>query len=99
MAVEDYMLPCLNKKLLGIECFGCGSQRALLMVFKGDFVGAFQLFPAIYPMIFLFILIEYSIFNPQKKLGNWILWVGIITATTMTTSYYIKYPLFDLITH
>lgn len=97
MTIEEYMLPCLNKKLLGIECFGCGSQRALLLILKGDFVEAFKMFPAIYPMLILFLLIGFSIFNPQKKLGNWVLYIGIFTALTMVVSYYIKYPLLELI--
>ena len=52
--MEEYMLPCLNKKLLGFECFGCGIQRALALILEGDFIGAFYMYPAIYSLIAMF---------------------------------------------
>ena len=32
--IEEYMLPCLNKKLFGFECLGCGLQRSIVLLFK-----------------------------------------------------------------
>ena len=46
--MEEYMLPCMHKKLWGIDCIGCGTQRAAYMVTQGEFVSAFKMFPAIY---------------------------------------------------
>jgi len=40
------MLPCLNKKLFGVDCMGCGLQRAIALIFQGEFVAAFQMYPA-----------------------------------------------------
>ncbi|GAA0744060.1 MULTISPECIES: DUF2752 domain-containing protein [Flavobacteriaceae] len=51
---EDYMLPCLNKKLFGFECMGCGMQRSVALILEGDFIGAFFMYPAIYTLILLF---------------------------------------------
>lgn len=45
------MLPCLTKKYLGVECLGCGFQRAFLLVLKGEFAQAFYLYPPIYPLL------------------------------------------------
>ncbi len=50
---EDFMLPCLNKQLFGIECLGCGIQRAAALLFKGEFIAAFKMYPAIYSLILL----------------------------------------------
>ena len=96
MALEDYMLPCLNKKLFGIECFGCGSQRALLMVFQGDFVGAFKMFPAVYPMLFFFLFLALNFIDKKRNYSNIIIGLGIFTAIVMIVSYYLKYPIFRL---
>lgn len=54
---EDLMLPCLTKKFFGFECFGCGSQRAAVLLFQGEFAAAFKMYPAIYTLILLFALI------------------------------------------
>jgi hypothetical protein len=39
--MEDYMIPCMNKTLFGVDCMGCGTQRALAFLLKGEFVEAF----------------------------------------------------------
>ncbi len=49
--MEDFMLPCLNKKFFGIECLGCGFQRATALLYNGDFVAAFKMYPAIYTLL------------------------------------------------
>lgn len=58
---EEYMLPCLNKKLLGFDCMGCGMQRSLALIFQGDLVAAFHMYPAIYTLLLLlgFIVVNY----------------------------------------
>jgi Protein of unknown function (DUF2752) len=62
--MEDYMLPCLNKKLFGIECLGCGIQRATALLFEGEFVAAFKVYPAIYTLI---LLVLFLLFNLTVK--------------------------------
>ena len=49
--LEDFMLPCLNKQLFGIDCLGCGIQRATALLFKGEFIAAFKIYPAIYSLL------------------------------------------------
>ena len=51
------MFPCMTKTLFGFECFGCGLQRAVLLLFRGEFVDAFRMYPAIYSLILLFALL------------------------------------------
>lgn len=60
------MLPCLNKTLFGFECMGCGFQRSLLAIFQGQFLKAFVLYPAIFPIITLLTLIVISKFYKFK---------------------------------
>ncbi len=94
MALEDYMLPCLNKKLFGIECFGCGSQRAIMMVFQGDFAGAFKMFPAVYTLLLFFLFLAINFIDKKRNYSNIIIGLAIVTAITMFVSYYLKYPIF-----
>lgn len=64
--LENYMIPCVNKKILGIECLGCGMQRAAVFLFSGDFVAAFKMFPAIYTLFFLGVFLLINIFIKIK---------------------------------
>ena len=54
MHLEKYMIPCLSKTLFGIECLGCGFQRALLLLLKGEWSAAFVMYPAVYSMLAMF---------------------------------------------
>lgn len=88
--MEEYMLPCLNKKLLGFECFGCGIQRALALILEGDFIGAFYMYPAIYSLILLFGLIIFNAFK-NVKLGTKIITIlAILNGIIIVTSFTIK---------
>ena len=87
---EDYMLPCLNKKFFGVECFGCGLQRSVILLFQGEFIAAFKMYPAIYTLIlfvgFLILNLVYKfIYAERIKLILVVLNVVIIV-----TSYIIK---------
>ncbi|MFI1771492.1 DUF2752 domain-containing protein [Thalassobellus citreus] len=84
------MLPCLNKKLFGVDCMGCGMQRAALLVFKGEFVEAFYMYPAIYTLILLFGFIVLNIFFKFKHSNKVIAALAILTVLTIITSYIIK---------
>jgi len=64
--MEEFMLPCLNKKLFGVECLGCGIQRATALLFRGEFVAAFKTYPAIYTLIFLLVFLIVNIWVKFK---------------------------------
>ena len=84
------MLPCLNKKLLGFECMGCGVQRAVALIFQGEFTAAFQMYPAIYSLIALFMCIGINIFFKFKNSNKIIGALAILTVATIIISYTIK---------
>ncbi|WP_228530254.1 DUF2752 domain-containing protein [Tamlana sp. I1] len=88
--MEEYMLPCLNKKYLGFECFGCGIQRALALILEGDFISAFKMYPAIYTLIILFGIISIHAFK-NLKYGNKIITVfAIVNGLIIVTNFIIK---------
>jgi hypothetical protein len=84
------MLPCLNKKLLGFDCFGCGLQRSAYLVFQGEFVAAFKMYPAIYPLILLFALIGINFFFKFEHSNKIINILAIVTIATIILNYVIK---------
>ncbi|SHI79224.1 Protein of unknown function [Mesonia phycicola] len=88
--MEKYMLPCLNKKLFGFECPGCGGQRALVMLLKGDFTEAFFMYPAIYPLAILVICVGVNLVYPYKLYSKTASTLTIISITTIVISYIFK---------
>jgi hypothetical protein len=88
---EDFMLPCLNKKLFGFECMGCGLQRSLSLLIHGDFLGAFYMYPAIYSLIALFTCIGINIFFKFKHANKIINALAILSVATIIISFTIKF--------
>lgn len=95
MSIEDYMLPCLNKQLFGIDCLGCGIQRGFVHLIKGEFAAAFQIYPAIFTLVLfaLFLLLNFKFkFKNSRKI---IITFAIINVLIIIISYFIKMkPLF-----
>ena len=88
--MEEYMLPCLSKRLFGIECMGCGSQRALVMVFKGDFLNAFHMFPAIYSILLFFLFVALHFIDKSRSYHKLMISSAIINAVIMVVAFLIK---------
>ncbi|MFT4575342.1 MAG: hypothetical protein ACI9SI_000246 [Polaribacter sp.] len=88
--VEEYMLPCLNKKLFGFDCLGCGMQRSLLFILKGDFIEAFKMYPAIYTILLFFILVAYNFFFKKKVNLKIIYSLAVLNIIIIISSYIYK---------
>ncbi|PLW99380.1 MAG: hypothetical protein C0594_17135 [Marinilabiliales bacterium] len=88
--LESNTQPCFYKENFGIECPGCGSQRALIELLKGNLLESLKLYPALIPTIFLLVyLILYIIF--KFKNGHEVLIVSFIIVFCITViSYIIK---------
>ncbi|WP_242131932.1 DUF2752 domain-containing protein [Aestuariivivens marinum] len=87
---DDYMLPCLNKKLFGIECMGCGLQRSASLVTQGEFVDAFYMYPAIYTLILLLIVIVFNTFKKFKYNNKIITILAILNIVIIVTNFVSK---------
>lgn len=88
--MEEFMLPCLNKQLFGLDCLGCGAQRAFVMVFRGQFSAAFQMYPAIYTILFLLFFLLLNFFVNFKKAFQIKAGLLILNAVIIIVSYYFK---------
>lgn len=90
MSPEDYMLPCLNKQLLGFDCMGCGLQRSFAFILKGNFIDAFFMYPAIYSLIAFFGFILLNTFMDFKNSNKIIVTLAIINITLILGNFILK---------
>lgn len=88
--MEEYMLPCMSKKLFGIECFGCGTQRAIVLLCKGEFVEAFKMYPPIYTLLLLFLFIFLHLIDKSRNYTRIVISLAILNLIVMVVSYFIK---------
>lgn len=90
LSPEEYMLPCLNKKLFGLECMGCGLQRSVVLIFKGEFVAAFYMYPAIYTLLLLFGFVILNSFKNYKHANKIIITLAILNLIIIIVNFILK---------
>lgn len=89
-SLEHYMLPCLTKTLFGFECPGCGAQRSLVFLLQGEFISAFKMYPAIYTLVPLFLVIGTNYFFKFKQASKIISVLTIMSISIIVVSYIYK---------
>ncbi|MCC8425200.1 DUF2752 domain-containing protein [Mucilaginibacter sp. UR6-11] len=51
--LQNHLLPCPFKWLTGIDCPGCGFQRAVIALLKGNVHESFLLYPPAIPLLLI----------------------------------------------
>jgi hypothetical protein len=91
LGLDNYMLPCFTKQIIGVDCPGCGLQRSALFLLKGEFWAAFQMYPAIYPMLLLFAFLGVNKLSPIKYSNTITITLMISTVGFILTNYILKF--------
>lgn len=90
LRLNDYMLPCLNKELLGLDCPGCGLQRSVSLLLNGELWAAFKMYPALFTLLPLFVvLIGGEVFH-MKYSNRLVIGLSIASVALILINYTIK---------
>lgn len=90
LSLEDFMLPCINKAIFGIDCMGCGMQRSIILLASGNFSAAFRMFPAIYSLMLLLFVVGLNIFVKFKYAYHIKIALVILNSVIIALSYFFK---------
>ncbi len=55
--LEHHLLPCPTKYFFGVECPGCGMQRAIIELLRGNLVESIKLYPPLIPMLLMLVVL------------------------------------------
>ena len=83
-------MPCLYKKYLGIDCPGCGMQRAFIELLKGNIIESIKTYPALIPMIIMLVILLLHLKFKFKKGAFYLTIMFIFTALIIATNYIYK---------
>lgn len=86
----EHMLPCMNKQLFGVECPGCGTQRAIAFLLEGEFWEAFKMFPAIYTLGIFFIFLALHLLDKKRNYYKLVIASAILNGAVILIAYFIK---------
>ncbi len=74
------MLPCVFVKYLGVECPGCGTQRAFSALLKGNILDSLNYNASVIPFLLLLIyLILHLIYNFKNGPKTLVIWFSSVT--------------------
>jgi len=89
--LEKYMFPCISKTLFGIECLGCGFQRAFVLLLEGNFEAAFIMYPAIYSSLILLLIAGLHFVDLNRNYKKTLTVLLAINGILMIGGYYFKH--------
>ncbi len=90
MGLQEHMLPCVSKQVFGVECPGCGLQRSIAFLISGDFFAAFQMYPAIFTLIPLFIVVVANALVPFKHAQRLTIYLSISSVALILINFLIN---------
>ncbi len=88
--LENNMLDCPYKKYFDMDCMGCGMQRSFISLLKGNFTDCFYYYPALIPMLFMFMFLILHVSFKFKNGAKWLMYLFVFNIATVVISYIIK---------
>lgn len=88
--LEQHEGTCFYKKYFGIECPGCGFQRSFIELLKGNFFESIKLYPALLPLILMYIFLVLHLIFKFKNGARILLYMFITNVFIIITSYILK---------
>lgn len=88
--LEQNQAVCLYKNNFGVECPGCGMQRAFIALLKGNLLESLQIFPALIPLIVMFIFLILHLIFKFKNGAKVLIYMFFINSLIIVLNYVYK---------
>ncbi|MDR3094597.1 MAG: DUF2752 domain-containing protein [Bacteroidales bacterium] len=88
--LESKQLPCLTKSIFHIECPGCGMQRALIALLRGDLAESLRLHPGAIPTLAMLMFLTVHLVFKLKNGSRILLYLFSFNVFVIIVNYIIK---------
>lgn len=88
--LEDNLLACPYKKYFNMECLGCGMQRSFIALLKGNITESFFYYPALMPMIIMFLFLIVHLIFKLKNGAAWLKYLFIFNISIVVINFILK---------
>lgn len=84
------MLSCPIKAQLGIDCMGCGMQRALLELLRGNLLASIRLYPGLLPLMLSYLITIAHVIGKFRHGASAAKWSFLTAVAIVVVSYILK---------
>ncbi len=88
--LENHFMACPYRAISGIDCPGCGMQRSLIELLKGNVLESLQLYPALLPTIFTLLFTSLHLIFKFNNGASVIKYSFIGTTLIVLINYFMK---------
>lgn len=88
--LENNTMKCFYREYMGIECPGCGMQRAFIALLKGDIIESLTLYPALIPLLIMFLFLPMHLIFKFKHGAAILKYLFFINITIIMVNYLYK---------
>lgn len=78
-------------KSIGIDCMGCGMQRAFILLLKGEFVASFYMYPSLYTLLLMFLFLAIHLKFRIKNGHKILIFLFVLNISITLVHYFYKY--------
>ena len=90
--LEGHQASCMIKSATGVECPGCGFQRSLVALLRGDLGEAWDMYPPLFPLLITALLMVFALtFRRYPWRGKALLISFIVTLGFVVVNYIAKF--------
>ncbi len=90
MDLESLLLPCPIRYFLGMDCPGCGFQRAIVLALRGEWAESMAVYPPWPGVLLQFFLFAAYIFTGFRWNPKWLVVYFIFTSILVYLNYIYK---------
>ena len=86
--LERHLLDCPVKQSLGIPCPGCGMQRSIIELLKGNLLKSIEFYPALIPLIIMVLFLILHLIFKFKNGAKILKIIFIVNALIIFVNYF-----------
>ena len=88
--LETHLFTCFIKSHFGLDCPGCGLQRAFIALLKGNVSESIHYHAALIPFIITITALIIQLNIKHVNGGKWVMWLFIVTVLITLIQFVIR---------